>query len=102
MNTDGVNAAVLSTFGETATITVNAVGTEVTAVFAKSFEGVSVADMSYQQDTPVVSLLTSVFEATGAAERDTVTRASDGTVYIIASIQKDEGGMTMLGVNENA
>ena len=102
METSDLNNSVLNNFGEAMTINVGAVDTSVTAVFRSSYVSGAVVDMSYQQAAQAVTLLTSVWAATSAAPRDTITRDSDSVVYTIISAESDDGGMTVLELSKNA
>jgi hypothetical protein len=91
-----VNAAVLSTFGQTVTFTVGGVETSCVGVFDVPYTAQGPTDQQFSRPDYSVLVTTDDVDAIGPVAGDTV--AIDSSNYIIVDLAPDIGGMTTLTV----
>lgn len=87
---DTLNDSVLNTFGQTATVFVPGVGTDLSVVFEAPYSaGQSPTEHAFQRPDYQMTCRSDEFEETGAKAGDTVTVA--GQTYFIADILQNDG-----------
>ena len=94
----GLNDAVIDAFGETVTITVSGVDTDVSAVYFAPFEPYQLGDMVRTAPDHVVVMLTSNFTGTGADDGDYITVRT--VQYQIVGYEVDEAGMVAVSMRK--
>lgn len=100
MDWSGLGIAVLSSFGQTVTVTVGGVDTPLTAAFLAPHRGANLAGVPVDRPEPLLLAKLADWEVTDADNGDTVTIGED--VYTVVNTQTDDAGLVTVTLRKYA